>query len=256
MSIGASDLVIEIGPGRGALTKWLSRRTRRLVGIELDPYLAKRLAAAFEDRADIRSGDFLEFELPAEPYLVVGNLPYAQTTDMLRRLTEAASPPEEAWVVVQQELAERFCGRPFERESLRSLRLKPFWDLEIRDWLQPREFSPPPAVDSALLHLNRRQKPLIRQPERGVYLEFLEKAFAGPDLRSALRRRLSKGHLKTLARRLRFRPEDPPGALCFEQWLAVYRFAARQRADTGTTPTRSSQTGPPPSSKPNLHGKP
>ncbi len=227
-SIAAADLVIEIGPGRGALTKWLARRTTRLIGVELDPYLADRLATRFAGQADIRHGDFLDFPPPEEPYLIVGNLPYAQSTEMLRRLTETFTPPEAAWLVVQQDLAERFCGRPFQRESLWSLRLKPFWDLEIRDWLQRRDFSPPPAVDSVLLHLNRRQNPVIRLSERRAYLRLVEAAFSGGDLRGALRPYLSKGHLKTLARRLRFHPEDPPGALCFEQWLAVYRFAAGQ----------------------------
>ncbi|MEM8769198.1 MAG: rRNA adenine dimethyltransferase family protein [Pseudomonadota bacterium] len=240
-SIRASDLVIEIGPGRGALTKWLLQRTDRLIGVELDAFLANRLAAEYRGRADIRSGDFLEFSLPEEPYLIVGNLPYAQTTDMLRRFTETNTPPEEAWLVIQQDSAERFCGRPFQRESLWSLRLKPFWDLEIRDWLRRQDFSPPPAVDSVLLHLNRRQKPLIGVSQRRDYLKLLEDAFKHRDLRSALRPYLSKGHQKTLARRLRFHLEDPPAALCFEQWLALYRFTSQPGHSSSTAARRNTQ---------------
>lgn len=108
------DLVVEIGPGRGILTGELARRCRKVVAVEFDRALCQGLRSRFRDntRITIVQADFLRFRLPDAPYKVLGNIPFNRTAAIMRRLVQAPLPPEDAWLVVQREAAERFAGGP------------------------------------------------------------------------------------------------------------------------------------------------
>ncbi len=227
-SISNTDLIVEIGAGRGALTRPIVKRAGRVIAVELDPYLAGKLRHEFADKATIVAADFLTVALPTEVYSVIGNVPFARSTDVIRKLVEAANPPRDAWLVVQRELANRLCGRPFAQESLWSLRLKPYWHLEIVDRLKRTEFDPPPSVDSVFLQLSHRDRPLVRDQEAPAYSSMLEIAFrARSTVAEALSSMLSKRQIRRLAADLRFRQDDAPASLCFEQWLGIFRFLSR-----------------------------
>ncbi len=228
-SIDQSDFVIEIGAGRGALTEPLVHRAGKLRAVEIDRYLAGQLQHRYGQKVDVVAADFLSLELPDEPYKVIGNIPYARTTEIVRKLVGARSPPEEAWLIVQRELAWRFCGQPYGPESLWSLRLKPGWHVEILDRLSPNEFNPPPKVQSVLLWLSRRGHALLSPAERRVYDEVLAGVFSeGATIRQAFRPWLSKIQLRRLAEDLRFDLNADISTLVFEQWLGVVRFVCRK----------------------------
>lgn len=224
-SIDVSDFVIEIGAGRGALTRPLARRTRRLLAVEVDPHLARKLRMDLGDAAEVHNGDFLKLALPRHTYKIVGNLPYAITTRVITRLVDASVPPDDAWLVVQREPAHRLCGLPYTNESLWSLRLKPHWHVEIIDRLARTDFDPPPSVDSVVLWMSKRDRPLLGNHEWRLYLRIIESAYRhGGTLRQATRPWLSKLQLRRLARDLRFGIDDRPSSLTFEQWLGLFRF--------------------------------
>lgn len=225
-SLSKTDLVIEIGAGRGALTKPLTKIAGRIIAVELDGHLAAKLRRDLSKNLEVISADFLKFELPAEPYSVVGNVPFARTTEIIRKLSSEAQPPKDAWLVVQRELANRMCGRPYGKETLWSLRLKPFWHLEIVSRLKKTEFDPPPAVDSVFLHMSHRGRTIIRNDEIPAYLDLLETTFErNTSLGQSLRLRFSKLQLRRLASDLCFSVHDLPADLMFEQWLGIFRFS-------------------------------
>lgn len=229
-SISNADLVIEIGGGRGALTKPLIQRAGRLIVVELDTYLAEKLARNHGESAEVVATDFLDFELPKTAYSVIGNIPYARSTQIIRKLIEEPNPPRDAWLVVQREVANRMCGRPFGKETLWSLRLKPFWHLEVIDRLGRNEFDPPPSVDSVFLQMSHRGRPIIRQQESAAYLEMLESAFhSNWPVSRALNPGLSKVQVRRLASDLHFHVDDRAADLFFEQWLGIFRFSSRQK---------------------------
>ena len=89
-----SDLVVEIGPGRGILTRELARRCREVVAVEFDGALSEALRTRFpsDDRVTIVRSDFLRFRLPDVPYKVLGNIPFNRTAAIVRRLVQAGSP--------------------------------------------------------------------------------------------------------------------------------------------------------------------
>lgn len=230
-AVGPADRVVEIGPGTGVLTAQLARRCRQVVAVELDERLCAELSRRFSrsPHVQIVHADFLDWPLPAAPYTLVGSLPYARTTEIVRRLSEGERPPDDAWLVMQREAARRFAGAPFAPETRLSLRLKPWWQVEIARGLRRRDFEPPPAVESVLLWLARRPRPLVG--ESRAWRSFVDRAFArgGASVRQRLQGLFTAPQLSRLARELRFDARGRPGALGFDQWLGLFRFWCRER---------------------------
>ncbi len=168
--------VVEIGPGRGAITTLLAPRARRLILIELDRDLAPRLRAHFAGRPsvevlqqDILATDlatFIEPPSPSEPIagherlsksdklLVVGNLPYFITSDILLHLFHAHAVIDRAVIMVQREVADRLAAQPGTRAyGLLSVTAQLYARVENLFTLPPEAFSPPPQVHSTVLRL-------------------------------------------------------------------------------------------------------
>lgn len=224
-SITDTDLVVEIGPGHGALTIPLARRARRLIAVEIDATLASKLRSKLGDRVEIVDGDFLTTPLPLHRYKVVGNVPFARTTDIVRKLVEAPNPPEDTWLTVQREAGHRFTGSPYVNETLWSLRLKPWWHVEIVDRLRRSDFDPPPSVDSVFLWMSQRARPLLAESEGRVFMELIVGTYErGLSIRQTTRRWLSNNQIRRLARDLCFEIDGRPSSLSFEQWLGIVRF--------------------------------
>ena len=121
LPLGADDLVLEIGPGRGAMTELLAARARRVIAVELDVALAKQLAENLRDNAKIEivRGDILTADLSAlcrrngfERCVVFGNLPYYITSPILHHLFDQADSIHSMSLLVQREVAERLTARP------------------------------------------------------------------------------------------------------------------------------------------------
>jgi 23S rRNA (adenine-N6)-dimethyltransferase len=174
-NIGSEDHVIEIGPGKGHITKSLPCRSGRVTAVDLDYSLYKKLTEKYQGEGNLRLKhmDFMKFDLPLEgKYKVFSNIPFCRTTDIVRKLTESGNPPAEAWLVMEKGTAKRFMGKP--RETLRSLLLKPFFDMEIFYYFQREDFHPKPGVDAVMLHFTKKQQPDIRDNQRQAYMRFVE----------------------------------------------------------------------------------
>ena len=238
-NISSNDLVVEIGPGRGVLTRELAERCHRLVAIELDEQLHTALKESLGDdrRIELVHGDFLRRPLPDTPYKVFGSIPYGRTAEIVRKVVGARVPPDDAYMIVQREAAERFAGSPFAPETLPSLLIKPWWQAEITRRLRRTDFDPPPTVDSVVLWLARRSRPLIEESQGAAYRGFIELAFGrrGNSLRRCLRGLLTPAQIGRLADDLGFDPQSPPSELSFDRWLALFRFFV---AEAGTDRVR------------------
>lgn len=227
-SISNNDLVVEIGPGRGILTRELARRCSKLIAVEKDRNLLRGLISGFERQPNVKvvGGDFLQFPLPDVEYKVFSNIPFSRTAAIVRRFVEDPRPPLEAHLIVQKEAAERFAGRPYASETQASLRIKPWWHVEIIDRLRRDDFDPAPSVDPVVLWLARRQMPLVPDHESRIYREFISESFGrgGRSVSKCLNRVLTRRQLRRLARDLKFDTSGTPSSLHFDQWLGIYRF--------------------------------
>ena len=180
--------VIEIGPGRGAITEILASRCRRLVALELDRELAPELARRFTDQPhveiveiDVLNADF-EALIPAtETADVVGNLPYYITSDILLKLFAVGSTGRlsRAVVMMQREVADRVAASPGVRDyGLLSATAQMNAQVENLFTLPPSAFSPPPEVYSTVLRLTFAPRFAELNVDPVGFDRFLKQSFA------------------------------------------------------------------------------
>jgi 23S rRNA (adenine-N6)-dimethyltransferase len=222
--INHNDVVYEIGPGKGIITEQLARRCKQVVAIEKDPRLSALLLQQFADRPNvsIHEGDFLDYHLPRKPYKVFANIPFNITTAIVTRLTTAEYPPEDAYLVMQKEAADRFRGKP--HESLYSVLLKPWFEVEMVHRFRRKDFVPEPRVDVVMLRLRKRGPPLVRRADRQCFRDFVVYSFTTwrPTLSDILKGIFTRQQLQHMRKELDIDPDATPTSLTFEQWLKIF----------------------------------
>ncbi len=167
----AGDHLVEIGPGRGALTRHLVEcQDTTLDAIEIDRDLAQLLAPLFADypRCQLHQADVLEFDFSAlarargARLRVVGNLPYNISTPLLFHLLKHAGAIADLHVMLQREVVERMAAQPGGRDYGRlTIMLAPYLEVESLFDVGPGAFHPPPRVWSAVARLTMRAQPLF-----------------------------------------------------------------------------------------------
>lgn len=193
----ADDIVVEIGPGRGALTDLLAQRAKRVVAIELDrdlvPYLRDRYRQA--GNVDVIERDVLELTLAdvaGTDFILAGNVPYYITTPIL---FHALQPPRPARAVylVQREVAERVVAPPGSRTyGALSVNVQGFAHAELVGRVPAGAFRPPPKVESAILRIVPRADPVVAQQDEPMFRSLVQDAFG-------LRRKQMRRVVRTLA---------------------------------------------------------
>ena len=123
-TLSKSDTVLEIGAGKGHITKALSEKCRSVISYELDQSLYAKLKPKLKDNVKLYCTDFLKCKLPGQPYKVFANIPFSRTSAIIRKLTTSDNLPTAIWLVIEKGAAKRFAGLP--TENLSSLLLKPF----------------------------------------------------------------------------------------------------------------------------------
>lgn len=170
----SDDLLLEIGPGHGALTEHLTGRTARYVVVEIDrdlvPFLKARFGAAADGAVEVVNEDILRVDLGAlfgeagRPWRVVGNLPYNISTPLIVRLLEHLAHIQDMHFMLQRELAARLAGRPGTKAWGRITVLTQYHcEVEQVFDVAPESFDPPPRVWSAVVRLVPRAHKLELQ---------------------------------------------------------------------------------------------
>jgi 23S rRNA (adenine-N6)-dimethyltransferase len=183
-SIGPSDLVLEIGPGRGVITARLAERCAQVVAVEKDPCLARALRQRLTHRRNVSirvsiyEGDFLDAPLPAPPYKVFANVPFNITAAVVARLTQPATAPEDSYLVLQAEAAQKFLGRP--AGTLAAALLWPWFELSVAHRFRRTDFTPPPGVDVLMLRTRKRGPPLVDPADARLFRDFVTHLFTSP----------------------------------------------------------------------------
>ena len=172
------DLVIEIGPGRGALTEKLLQRAARVVAVEIDSTLVAHLRTRFaaEPRLEILHGDVLSTNLARWGRVpIVGNLPYYITSPILEKTVRLDVP--RLVFLIQKEVAERLAAQPGHREyGFLTAQTALFADTRLLFEVKPGSFRPPPQVDSAVVELTPHTRDL-GIGDREAFLRFLGLSF-------------------------------------------------------------------------------
>lgn len=237
--------VLEIGPGRGAITELLARKARRLIAVEVDRVLSAQLRMKFsmEPNVEIIEGDILTIELDTvfgakpgslrtglnfapEPARVIGNLPYYITSDILLRLLEYHRYFSTIVIMVQKEVADRIAAKPGGSDyGILSATAQLNARVENLFTLPPGDFAPPPKVHSSVLRLTIDPQ----QEKLGVagdgFIAFLRLSFGQKrkTLWNNLKEKYEEAGLKRALAEAKVRPTARAETLSLEESAAVFR---------------------------------
>jgi 16S rRNA (adenine1518-N6/adenine1519-N6)-dimethyltransferase len=237
--------VIEIGPGRGMLTRLLLPRAKRVIGIELDRVLAAQLRMQYSTRPNLEvlESDFVTAEFPSivgrrpgplhdlrptqpETVYVVGNIPYYITSDIVLRILALHQKIERAVIMVQKEVADRISANPGSRDyGLLSATTQLFARVEKLFTLPPGAFSPPPKVHSTVIRLTMAPRLEQLQVEEEPFIAFLKRAFAQKrkTLLNNLRGQYQDSAIRAALKSAGLRSDVRAEAMSLEKTAAVFR---------------------------------
>jgi len=194
--VSATDVILEVGPGKGVLTEKLLEKAKKVIAVEKDYRLMELLQEKFaneiaDGKLELINADILDLELPrlnlfsdlrfnlGNSYKIIANIPYYITGQFLRKFLETDSQPSKIVVMVQKEIAQRIVAREG-KESLLSISVKAFGEPKMIMKVDKENFSPAPKVDSAILLINNISKNFFTEnkiPEKDFF-EILHAGFA------------------------------------------------------------------------------
>ncbi len=249
-NLTATDLVLEVGPGPGTLTRYLAAQAGHVTAVELDDRLIEPLQDQFAEQPNVSvvHGDILKLapfelvhsQLPPAPgiaedadvpaYKVVANLPYYITSAVLRHLLESTLPPTLIVVLIQKEVAERICAAPGAM-SILAVSIQYYAQPTLLHHIPATAFYPQPKVDSAVLRLDRLAEPAVAGVDTAFFFRVVRAGFS--QKRKQLGNTLSAGlHLaKPVARatleEAAIDPRRRAETLSLAEWGELCRILAR-----------------------------
>ncbi len=237
--------VLEIGPGRGAITDILARRARRLIAVELDRVMSAQLRMKFsmQPNVEIIEGDVLKVEMDTvfgakpgslrtglnfapEPARVVGNLPYYITSDILLRLLEYHRYFSTIVIMVQKEVADRLAASPGSRDyGLLTATTLLYGRVENLFTLPPTAFAPSPKVHSSVVRIDIKPKVGMLKVNERDFINFLKLSFGQKrkTLRNNLKSHYDETKLKAALAKSGVKPVVRAEALPLEKTAALFR---------------------------------
>lgn len=184
-----ADVIVEVGPGLGVLTKELAQQAGRVIAIELDNKLAallRQTLASFNnvtiinnDVLQIEPGALLKEQKVGSLYKVVANLPYYIASPVLRHFLEARAKPQTMMVMVQKEVAEAIVAKAGDM-SLLSVSVQFYGEPRIISHVPAQCFYPAPKVDSALLRIDLYSQLAVAVSDEGSFFDLVRAGFAAP----------------------------------------------------------------------------
>ena len=242
--LSPEDLVVEVGPGRGALTRLLAREAGSVVAVERDPRLAAALPARISHppnlttvEADARSVDISSLAGAEVDYKLVANLPYYAANPILRRFLECEHKPSLAVVMVQREVARSMAAAPGAM-SLLSVAVQFYARATPVCQVPPTAFRPPPKVASTVVRLDVHECPPVKVDNPQDFFDFVRAGFSAP--RKQLRNSLCQGlgvpgaEVSAILDSLDFDGKRRPETLSIPEWELIYHsWQAREGGIAG-----------------------
>lgn len=220
-----SDLVVEIGPGKGVLTKELAKKANRIVAIEKDHRLVNPLRNTFQesDNIEIIEADALKFNpysIFHSPYKIVANIPYYITSHLLKTIFEKWPTPKLIVLTVQKEVAQRIVAKP-PHMNLLALSVQFYAEPKIISYVSRGSFRPIPKVDSAIIRLEPRDyrreldDSRLSTLDSNQFFKLVKTAFAGK------RKQLKNTVGLEVLNKAGIKPESRPEELSLEDWTKL-----------------------------------
>ena len=232
--VGKEDVIVEVGPGLGEMTLALARLAKQVIAVEIDPPLVEILKKKLADcpnvevvKSDILKVDFRSFfKKEGHPVKVVANLPYQISTPLLFRFIEAKEVFSTLTLMLQREVAERMVASPGGKEyGPLSIFVQLFLDVSIRFFIKSSAFFPPPKVESAVVHMVWKEKPVLDEKDEKWFKSVVRASFS--HRRKTLANALKHSELplpesiESRMEKVGIDPRRRPGTLTTEEFIRL-----------------------------------
>ena len=223
------DHILEIGPGKGAITEPILKKINHISVVEIDPDMikilkhkvnTKNISILAEDVLDIDNEFFVKFNK------IIGNLPYYIATEIILKLTKIYSSSFELYFMVQKEVAERITAKPSNKTFGRlSVILQYYFDTELLFEIPPEAFSPQPKITSAFIRLVRKKRVSPKVINKDSFEKIVKVAFSQ-------KRKTIKNNFKNILFdkdffNLEISPKIRSEALTIDQFIKLENYVAQ-----------------------------
>ncbi len=211
-NIKKSDTVYDIGAGSGIISAELAVACKHVFAVELDSRMIAKLHenVAPYGNVEIIEADFLTLTLPTTNYKVFANIPFHLSSPILRKLSESQNPPTATYLIVQRQFARKLIiGEASAFTGLLGALIAPWFQTRVRAKLERTDFSPQPAVDTAMVEILRREKPLLDRAQKTAYDAFVTHCYDRQKFFATLPATLTK--------------DKRPSQLSAEEWVALFQ---------------------------------
>jgi 16S rRNA (adenine1518-N6/adenine1519-N6)-dimethyltransferase len=228
--IQSSEIVLEIGPGLGSLTRLLAASAEKVIAVELDKNLIPPLNEVLNNYNNVKivQADILDLDISqhisTSDYVVVANIPYYITSALIRHLLESSSKPNRIILTVQMEVALRLCAAP-PNMNLLALSVQVYGRPRITTRIPAGAFYPPPSVDSAVIRIDLFPESVIPGNYLDVFFKITKSSFnqRRKTLRNSLSNglSLSKSEIEQILESVKIDPNRRPQTLVLEEWKTL-----------------------------------
>lgn len=223
-NISPADLVVEIGPGKGMITRELVKNAGRVIAIERDHKFSEGLSE-FNESSNFQLvfDDFMKWQLPHENYKVFSNIPFNYTADIVSKLTTSNRKPTDIYLIMQETAAHRFIGMPHEKNSQISILLSVEFSIEILQEINRDYFEPRPNVSIVFVHFAKHVTPLIPNTNLQDFRDFVVFGYNqwSPTVIDAFRKVFTNRQRAIIVRNFNL-TGTKPSDLNTEQWIGLY----------------------------------
>jgi 16S rRNA (adenine1518-N6/adenine1519-N6)-dimethyltransferase len=213
LEINSEDVIVEIGPGQGVLTKYISLLTENFVAVELDKSIYEKLTFEYEGKLKLIHKDFLKVDLENDIYnlidiksagnrklKIIGNIPYNITTEILFKLYDSVEIVDSAILMMQKEVAKRLTAQPHTKDyGILAIQTQVHCDPKILFHVPPTAFFPKPNVDSSIVRFDFKKTKFEIQ-DKELFKTLIKQSFSQ-------RRKTMKNSLKKFFENVNISPD-------------------------------------------------
>ena len=224
----SKDIVLEVGPGIGALTKEIAKKAGKVIAVEKDPRMVETLRENLKGFKDIEiiNKDILKYNFQfSKKYKIVANLPFYITAPVIRKFLESKYPPEEMVLIVQKEVAQRICSKP-PKMNILAVSVQFYAKPKIISYISKKSFWPCPKVDSAIIKIVPKKK--FKDIDIDLFFKIVKAGFSHPrkQLANNLSKmlKLDKKEISSLLLKNDVQPTQRAETLTINNWIQLIKM--------------------------------
>lgn len=225
-SLNSTDLVVEIGPGKGIITQELLKNVDKVISIEKDYELFSFLQHKFFSSLNLQivNQDFLIWSFPTSPFKIFSNIPFSITANIMTKILKSHNKPQEIYLIMQKEAADKFYpSNSFNNQD--AILLSPFYNIQILGDIDRTAFTPKPQVDIVFAKFILKNTPLINIENYQQFRDFVIFGFNQwkPNIFEIYKKIFSYDQFKKINHQLKINTLKP-SQLSVNQWLDLFNI--------------------------------